>query len=154
MNDTCVSQIERQWQALTVSSNELFLNGGFQKAIAGYRDALSKAERLNDHIPDCLRLKIPFIQVYIISCNNLANTFEQLDNKDEAENMLKRAIYYLMHLTENKTLNLNEIQWEIKNATLTYTVFAEKNRLDKNKQEVLLIELRRQLSDNNLIKTE
>ncbi|WP_200878587.1 tetratricopeptide repeat protein [Sphingobacterium sp. ML3W] len=144
-----MNHIERYWQALTVSSNEFFNKGDFEKALNGYKDALYRAEVLNNHIPECIRLNIPFIQVYIISCNNLANTYEELGNQEEAENMLKRAVYYLLHLTANKSLNIDEIQSELKRATLAYVRFSEKTGEGKVKQEQLFRTLKEQLLENN-----
>lgn len=154
MSDACMNHIERYWQALTVANNELFNKGDFEKALSGYKDALYRAEVLNNHIKDCVRLKIPFIQVYIISCNNLANTYEELGKLEEAENMLKRTVYYLLHLSGNKELNLNEIQSELKRAALAYVRFAEKNNSGKTKQEQLFRTLKEQLVENNVIKID
>ncbi|MDK7674894.1 tetratricopeptide repeat protein [Weeksella virosa] len=154
MSDACMNHIEKYWQALTVANNELFNKGDFEKALSGYKDALYRAEVLNNHIKDCVRLKIPFIQVYIISSNNLANTYEELGKLEEAENMLKRTVYYLLHLSGNKELNLNEIQSELKRAALTYVRFAEKNNSGKTKQEQLFWILKEQLVENNLIKID
>ncbi len=154
MSDTCMNHIERHWQALTTSTNEIFNQGNFENALSGYKDALYRAEVLNNNISDCIRLKIPFIQVYIISCNNLANTYEELGKLEEAENMLKRTVYYLLHLAGNKELNIDEIQSELKRATLAYVRFAEKNGTGKTKQEQLFRTLKEQLVENNLIKVE
>lgn len=154
MSDTCMSHIERYWQALTISNNKLFNKGNFEKALVGYKDALYRAEVLNNHIPDCLRLNIPFIQVFIISCNNLTNTYEELGNLEEAENMLKRTVYYLLHLANKKKLNNNEIQSELKKAILHYIQFVEKTNIEKAKQEQLFITLKEQLIENHLIKID
>lgn len=149
-----MNHIERYWQTLTVANNELFNKGDFEKALTGYKDALYRAEVLNNHIPDCIRLKISFIQVYIISCNNLANTYEELGNMEEAENMLKRTVYYLLHQAGNKELDMDEIQSELKRATLSYVRFTEKNNCGKAKQEQLIRTLKEQLLENNLIKID
>ncbi|WP_243832716.1 tetratricopeptide repeat protein [Myroides indicus] len=144
-----MSHIEKYWRALTVSNNELFNNGNFEKALSGYKDALYRAEVLNNHIPDCMRLKIPFMQVYIISCNNLANTYEKLGKLEEAENMLKRTVYYLLHLASNVELQIDEVQSELKRATLNYLQFAEKTNIGKVKQEKFFTILKEQVLENN-----
>ncbi len=154
MSDTCMNHIERHWQALTVSSNELFNKGDFEKALSGYKNALYRAEVLNNNISECIRLKTPFVQVYIISCNNLANTYEELGNKEDAENLLKRVVYYLLHLTANKELNIDELQSELKRATLAYVNFLEKNDIVKSTQEKLFTVLKEQLLENDLIKIQ
>lgn len=113
MSDICMRHIEEYWQTLTVSNNDLFANGNFSKALSGYKNALYRSEVLNNNMSQCIRLKIPFIQIYIISCNNLANTYQKLGNHDEAETMLKRVIFYLFHLIGKKELNSNETQSEL-----------------------------------------
>ncbi|WP_422090736.1 tetratricopeptide repeat protein [Tenacibaculum ovolyticum] len=151
MSDTCMNHIEKHWKALTISSNEFFNKGNFEKALSGYKDALYRAEVLNNNILDCIRLKTPFVQVYIISCNNLANTYDELGNKEEAENLLKRVVYYLLHLAANKKFNIDELQLELKRATLAYVNFIEKNNIVKSKQEKLFTVLKEQLLENDLI---
>lgn len=153
MSDSCMNHIEKYWQELTVSTNELFNKGDFKNALSPYKKALYRAEVLNNNISGCIRLKIPFIQVYVISCNNLANTYEELGNLEEAENMLKRSIYYLLQLVNNKNLNKLEIQSELKRATLAYMRFVEKTGTGKIKQEQIFKNLKEQLLENNLIKT-
>ncbi|QSB29272.1 tetratricopeptide repeat protein [Flavobacterium sp. CLA17] len=152
MNDSCIQHIENHWKSLTVSNNEFFNQGHFEKALSGYKDALYRAEILNNNVEDCLRLKIPFIQVYIISCNNLANTYEDLGKKEEAENMLKRVVYYLLHLAVNPLVKPDELQSELRMATLAYIRFAEKTHTKKDKQEQLFKVLKEQLKKNNFIK--
>lgn len=152
MSDTCMNHIEKHWQALTVSSNELFNKVKYEKALFGYKDALYRAEVLNKNISDCMRLKIPFVQVYIISCNNLSNTYLELGEKEEAENLLKRVVYYLLHLTANKEINIDELHSELKRATLAYADFIEKNNIIKSKQEKFFTKLKEQLLQSDLIK--
>lgn len=151
MSDTCRNHIEQRWQALTVSSNAHFSQGNFENALSGYKDALYRAEVLNNHSSDCILLKIPFVQVYIISCNNLANTYVELGNKEEAENMLKRVVYYLLHQSAKKELNFDELQRELKRATLAYVDFAEKNNIAKSEQEKLFTVLKEQLIEDDVI---
>ncbi|TXD48296.1 tetratricopeptide repeat protein [Polaribacter sp. IC073] len=152
MSDNCMNHIEKHWQILTVSNNELFNRGDFEEALLGYKDALYRAEVLNNNISDCIRLKIPYIQVYNISCNNLANTYEELGNKAAAENMLKRVVYYLLQLTVNKELNIDELQSELKLATLAYVNFLEKNNITEDKQKKMITILKEELLENDLIK--
>ena len=155
MSDTCVNHIERHWQTLTVLNNKLFDKGDFKKALFGYKDALYIAEVLNNNMSDCIRLNTLFIQVYIISCNNLAHTYSELGNKEEAENMLKRVLFFLLHLTTIRSIsqvNGTEIQSELKQATLAYVDFSEKNNVTKTKQEKLFTTLKNQLQDHDFKK--
>ncbi|MEO8932941.1 MAG: tetratricopeptide repeat protein, partial [Xanthomarina sp.] len=136
----------------TVSANELFNKKDYSKSLENYKEALYRAEVLNNHFENCIRLKIPFIQAYVISCNNLAYTYEELGRLEEAESMLKKAIYYLLHFSGNSTLNKDEIQAELKKATLALVSFTEKNTKEKNRQERLISTLRKQLIKDNIIK--
>lgn len=147
MSDNCMNHIESYWKELTVSANKHFNNGDLEKALSGYKEALYRAEVMNNHIPDCLRLKIPFIQVYIISCNNLANTYQDMGQKDEAEKMLKRAVYYLLHIAGNEGLNMDEILSEMRRATVAYIHFMEGTDEGKTKVDLLFRILREHLLD-------
>ena len=151
MSDTCMNHIERHWQTLTVSNNLLFNKGHFETALSGYKDALYRAEVLNNNIADCVRLQTPFVQVYIISCNNLANTYEELGCLEDAEKMLKRVVYYLLLLINKKVVNSDEIQSELKRATIAYSCFVEKHDVIKSKQNRVFNDLKEQLMVHNLI---
>jgi len=128
MSDACMNHIENHWKVLTNFANEVFDKGNFEKALSAYENALYRAEVLNNNIRDCIRLKIPFIQVYIVSCNNLANTYEKLGKYKEAEKILKRVIYYLLYLVKNKDVDKDEIQSELKKSILFLNNFANKNK--------------------------
>ena len=147
MNPTSIIQTENYWKAVTLASNEAFDKGNFNDALLGYKDALTRAEKLNNVISDCMCMGIPLIQVYVISCNNLANTYEELQQYNEAERMLKRVVYFLLYYSEDKSLDTDEIQSELKKATLTYIGFAEKNHLSKICQEQMIRELKEQFCD-------
>ncbi len=149
-----MDHIENYWKETTSASNELFQKGAFEQALTGYEAALYRAEVLNNHIKDCLRLKIPFIQVYIISCNNLANTYKELGQKEEAENMLQRAVYYLLYLSDNILLDRDEIQSELHRAVLVYTGFLEKTTDGSKKLKHFFSMLKEQLTEKRLITTD
>ncbi|MFB9057911.1 tetratricopeptide repeat protein [Mariniflexile ostreae] len=137
MSDTCLKRIENYWKAKTEASNILFNKGRYEEALLGYRDALYRSEVLNNNRLKCQKLEIPFIQLYIISCNNIANTYEELGNLIEAEKMLKQSIYFTLHLMSSKSIVQNDIHSELKRATLTYYEFTEKNgHLKINKQQL------------------
>lgn len=152
MSDTCIAHIEEHWKALTEASNELFEQRDFENALNGYKNALYRAEVLNNHFPDCLNLGIPFIQVYVISCNNLANTYDELGEKEEAAKMFLRTVYYLLHLSGTEGIDQEEIHRELKRAVLILLSYTEKNG-GQQKQEKLLAGLKAQLIEKQLIKT-
>lgn len=125
MSDTCMNHIENYWKSLTTMSNELYDRGDFEKALPGYKDALYRAEVLNNHLADCLRLGIPFVQVYIISCMNLHHTYKELGLLREAKSMLKQIVHYLMSLFGQEGANKEEIQSELKKVALILLAFEE-----------------------------
>lgn len=142
-----MKHIERYWQKLTVDANDLFAGGDLDRALTAYRTAMVRAEILCKHIPECLKLKIPFIQVYIISCNNMAFTYERLGIQEEAEAMLKQAVYFLLKVSNCPQLNFEEIQSELRKATLAYMQVLQKSKAGEIKQQQLYSKLNEELSD-------
>ena len=128
MSDTCMNHLERYWKTLTVASNEKFNQQNYLEALTGYKEALYRAEVLNNHWALCAQLKIPVIQVYIISCNNLAHTYEELREWDKAQAFFKRVIYFLLHLLEHRSQTANELQQDLKQALLTYADFVQRTK--------------------------
>ncbi|EHQ41222.1 undecaprenyl diphosphate synthase family protein [Myroides odoratus] len=128
MSDTCINHLERYWKTLTVSSNEKFNQENYLEALEGYKEALYRAEVLNNHWELCMRLKIPVIQVYIISCNNLAHTHEELQELHQAHAYLKRVIYFLIHLVEHIAITTESIQGDLKQALLAYADFKQRTQ--------------------------
>ncbi|WP_191089045.1 tetratricopeptide repeat protein, partial [Arenibacter lacus] len=114
--------------------------------------ALYIAEVLNNNIFDGIRLNIPFIQVYIISCNNFSNTYEELGQLEKAESMLKRTMYYLIHRANNQLVNRNEIQSESKRDTLAYIAFLDKNKIENVNQDSILKDVQAQISQTDLMR--
>lgn len=127
MTDTSIRHIENHWKALTLSSNESFNAGAFNEALSGYQVALCQAEVLNNQQADCQRVNIPFMQVYIISCNNLSNTYHELRQYAEAENMLNRVVCYLLHLSAGEHVDGAELKNELNRAIVALFNFIGKN---------------------------
>lgn len=137
MNDTCISHIEDHWKEQTSSSNKLFNHGEYEDALVGYEEALFRAGVLNNNYNDCLRDGIPFLQVYVISCHNMAYTYEELGLYKKAQRMLRKAIYFLLHFEKNKTLNQTEVESELKKASLAYFLFLKRTGLKAVKSDRL-----------------
>lgn len=85
MGEGCKKHIEDYWKTLTVSGNDFFYTGNFEQALSVYQEALYRAEVLSNHRSDCSEHKIPFMQLYIICCNNLSNTYIKLGKLKDAE---------------------------------------------------------------------
>ncbi len=123
MSDTCISQIASHWSTKTSFSNALFQRCAYQEALSSYEEALYRAEVLTNHYQDCLRNGIPFIQIYMTSCTNIAHTQSALHAHDKAEEMLKRVLYYLLHLSKIKDVDPMEIKRALKRAVVYYYDF-------------------------------
>jgi tetratricopeptide (TPR) repeat protein len=154
MSDTCIEHIEKVWKSKTNSGNDFFNAANLTDALWSYELALYQSEVLNNNYVECLRLKIPFIQIYIISCNNIANTYVDMGDTEQADKMFKRVIHFLLHISARKELDANEIQNELKLATLAYVCFSEKNYQGDKEQEELFTTVKEQLVENRLIKIE
>lgn len=137
MSDTCIKHIEQAWKMKTELSNDLFNEGKFENSLSGYQEALCRAEVLNNNLPEAKRTGIPVIQIFAISCNNMAFTYENIGMIYEGEKMLKRVIYFLLLPSNSKFISNAEIQNELKRAMLNYTEFAERNNIEiKDTQKV------------------
>lgn len=128
---------EEAWKLKTETANDLFNEARFDDALNGYEEALCRAEVLNNNLIEAKRIGIPVVQIFSISCNNIAFTYEKMGKTEEGEKMLKRVIYFLLLQTNNKVLNTTEIQSELKRTMLNYTEFADRNTMEiKNAERV------------------
>jgi tetratricopeptide (TPR) repeat protein len=138
MSEGCAKHIEEAWKQKTVASNELFNHGKYDAALNGYTEALLKAETLNSNDEDALRAGIPLVQVFIISCNNMANTYEELGQLDKAEKMLRRSVYFVIHLINHYSGERAEslhLESELKRTMLAYSNFCQQK---KRKMDVVV----------------
>ena len=129
MSEHCIRHIENIWKEKTISANDLLNKGMFKDALLLYYESLSRAEILNNNRDACLNYNIPFIKVFMISCNNIANTCEDLNKIKESEKMLKRAVCFLLYLYSlNKSHNKNYFQVvnDLKLAVTNYNLFCDK----------------------------
>jgi hypothetical protein len=133
MSNTQIKHIEAVWKQKTTTCNELFDQRKFLEARNGYIEAMVVAETLNANSEDALRANIPFVQVFIISCNNLANTYEELGNLQEAEKILRRSLHFVLHLmnvySEESIESLHLVN-ELKRTVLAYSNFCQKKGLE------------------------
>ncbi len=146
MSSSCLKTIENFWKFKTKKANELFNQGDYQEALKDYKEAMYRAEVLTINNQNCSSVGIPSIQVYIISCNNLANTYQELGNIERAGVVLKRSVYYLLNLLKNNLADVQEVQSELRRAVLNYCNFSK--TFDINQEEQLMLILK-----NNLLKT-
>jgi len=128
MSDTCMKHIENYWKTLTNAGNELYQQEKLQEALLKYQDALYRAEVLSKHIDQCLHLNISFVQIYIISCNNIATIYQATNKLQAAENILKRTVHYCIHLMHNKQLDKSMIYAELQRVYCAYQQFVASNK--------------------------
>lgn len=129
MKTNSPQRIEEAWKAKIEASNEQFNAGKFKDSLTGYTEALCHAEALNSRLNEVLPSEIPITQIFALTCNNIAFTYEGMGQPEKGAKMLKRVVYYLMHLAENRKVDSREIQSELTRAVLNYTRFASRNGL-------------------------
>ena len=118
-----------------------FNQGKLNDVLNGYTEALIRAETLNSNEEDALLADIPFVQVFIISCNNMANTYEELGQLEKAEKMLCKSVYFVVyllnHYSDERAESLH-LENELKRTVLAYTNFCQqkKRKIDEVVQEV------------------
>ncbi|ALU74039.1 tetratricopeptide repeat protein [Tenacibaculum finnmarkense] len=147
MSNTCITRIENYWKIKTKNANDLFNKGNYNEALTYYTDALYRAEVLTKNTKTCNNVGIPFMQVYMISCNNIANTYKELGKPKQAIKILKNSVYYLLHLIENNKNSIPEIQSELRRATVNYFNFSEEIQYT-NKEDHLMLVLKENLLKN------
>ncbi|SFW18744.1 hypothetical protein SAMN02927921_00424 [Sinomicrobium oceani] len=138
MSEVCLNHIEEYWKSRTVASNTLFNEEKYTEALAGYKEALYRAEVLNNHFETCKSSEIPFIQIYMISCNNMAFTYLEMKQQKKAEAILRRSMYYLLHQLRKKAMKDCKImlQKELQRASVSYL-----HHIDKANRDTQLVTL-------------
>ncbi|MFC5046352.1 hypothetical protein ACFSTE_03950 [Aquimarina hainanensis] len=129
MSTSELLHIENQWKVYTISGNALFSKGKFEKAIIHYTKAFSEASKLVRHMFSSLQFGIPIVSTFIISCNNLSNTYWEIGKLNEADTLYRRAIFFIVYLSENQNVHQNldaTIRREFPRVLLTYNAFCEK----------------------------
>ncbi|SHG61046.1 hypothetical protein [Pedobacter caeni] len=132
-----IQNIEISWKTNTLASCKLFNEGILEDALSGYKTAFQLAESLNNNMAECIKKDIPFIQVYVISCNNIAHTYVAMGLKDQAESMFRQVLRYLLNLRKQPDISIVELLNELKRATIEYVSFIEANNGNKKNLEDL-----------------
>lgn len=126
MSNSCIQTAHKHWQKLTLQANSLFNNKDYEEALVLYKRTLYHAEMLEKYGAQCIELEIPFVQMYVISCNNLANTCEELQQYNDSVQYLQRSLKYLIRLSGNKDLDREEIRQEAHKAAILCMSFQQK----------------------------
>lgn len=141
-----VLHTEKVWKSETECANALFKKDKFINSLEGYKVALAKSEILNNDMANAKNSGIPIAQIFTISCNNLAFNYEKLEKIKSAEKMLKRAIYFLLLQSNNKLLDQQEIQLELKKAMFNYTDFADRHNIEIQNTQKVFADIREQIT--------
>ena len=88
---------------------------------------------------------IPFIQIFAISCNNIAFTYEKMGLSQKGEKMLQRVVYFLVFQHEKTEHNSRRNSSELKRAMLNYNEFANRNTLDVDNVKLVFKDIQKQL---------
>lgn len=146
MSDTCLKHVEQAWKLKTEKSNELFMDQRFEESLAGYEEALFRAELLNNYHRETIRLGIPLLQIFAISCNNIVFTCEEMGLLNKGEKMLRRVIYFLLFHLKKIGANGDEIQCELKMAMMNYRSYTTRNRISVKTTKKVFMDIQDQLS--------
>lgn len=146
-----LKHVEAAWKSRTTASNALYNESKFEESLVGYEQALARAEILNNYMEAAIVFGIPAIQTFVISCNNIAFTYEKLEQIEKGAAMLKRAIYFLLIKSKNTRLNADEIQRELKRALLNYLDYAERNAMALNDVDKVFTDIQEELHTNKAI---
>ncbi|WP_293916129.1 MULTISPECIES: hypothetical protein [unclassified Sphingobacterium] len=129
MNTNICLKIEAEWQHLTGYANTDFHNGAFKEALKSYQLALDKAVQLTHEEKSCSFAEIPYIQIYIISINNLVHTYEELGQYVKCKELLKRVVDYLSYIRQNEITDQLVAGLELRRAQGYYHMMS--TRLDQ-----------------------
>lgn len=126
-----IEKIVKHWQYITSLANAHYDNQAFNKALTEYQNALHFAELLNNSFLENRDTDIPYVHIYTISCNNLANTYLHLERVERAEKMYKRAFCFLLYIRDTKSIHPQQLAQEIHQSGIELISFW-KNNLDAN----------------------
>lgn len=137
-----ICQIEKFWREHTKKGNEFFNAEQFSEALSKYDEGLQIAKRLNLKEEECLRFKIPFIQILVINYNNIANTYFKLNKFDTSEDFFAKVMWYLILQTKELPKKFFELQNELHRAILTYQEFLDKTQRHHGRLEKIVDQIR------------
>jgi hypothetical protein len=91
---------DSEWVRLTGAANDAFAGQRLCEALSLYRDALAEAERLFRNV-EIAGSSVPAATIYVISCQNLAETARRTGESDAAEAWLRQAFERLAAAAES-----------------------------------------------------
>ncbi|AEL25113.1 hypothetical protein [Cyclobacterium marinum] len=137
--------LENTWKTHTNAGNNQFRTGCFMKALLFYEKALEIAKLINQHKEKCTKVSIPYIQIFVISCNNMANTYEELCKPEKTEKLLKRVVYFLLTLSEQGLVSSEVLHNEMRLSMINFTDYVKRNGLNQEETERLLLNIKNEV---------
>lgn len=113
MSDYCMCHIESYWQELMDLSTEEFMQEAYMEALSHSREAFYRAEVLATYADRCEKLKIPFVEIYTFSCENLACMYQHMGESLQAVKILNQGISFLGYLYKQKLLSKEVFEEQI-----------------------------------------
>ncbi|NSL91214.1 tetratricopeptide repeat protein [Chitinophaga solisilvae] len=125
-------QKEAAWKQQTEEGNRLYHLNRYRESISYYYNALEIAEELLTDIDYAyLKTGVPVIDIYIISCNNIAGTYWDLQEPDSSEAYYLKPIQMIEALTQDMQLSRClrvKASHHLIRVTVSYLDFCKKTR--------------------------
>ncbi|WP_010250609.1 hypothetical protein [Myroides injenensis] len=127
MSSTCLLFVQKAWNTKTKQAQQALQKGATSEALYLHLEAMIRAEVLQQNLLKCICNGIPICKCYTQTCIDLANTYQMLKDKKNAERHLQKAKYYLNLLSSNLSQNLsvklqiNELKKDVESAYIYIT---------------------------------
>lgn len=122
--------IEQAWKRETAQGNSCFEYHQYQEAITAYTNAFGFATALVVEIDSSYAIAgIPALEIYNISCFNLANLYWDAGDLEKAEKFFlqpQRSILSIIKNNQSASTATNASIRELKRAVLIYLDFCQK----------------------------
>lgn len=148
-------QKEAIWKTCTEEGNALFSEREYVNALEQYVRAFEIATELLDvHAQAYFDAGIPVVPLYVISCNNLANTHWEMGDLEEADTCFLKPLHAVKAITQDMdtrdTIRYKALR-EVTRVMVTYLDFCgktgRKGRFDRGMAERLELSFK-QVSPN------
>lgn len=94
--------LEEHWEACTVMGNQFMQARQYSQAHKQYLGAMAISTRLLSDTSDCPKSEV--VHFYVVSCQNLSDSFMALDQGKTAERMVQQACSEMIRLMNNTAL--------------------------------------------------
>jgi tetratricopeptide (TPR) repeat protein len=131
--------LEESWEAYTISGNQFMQASQFSQAHEQYFEAMAIAAcLLSDN--GCYHSKPKVVHLYVVSCQNLSDSFMALDQSKPAKRMVEQACSEMIRLMNNTALPMEfrvEASKALKAASFeAYRFYYEQEQLDQAEKTI------------------